>query len=144
MERLEGGCLCGAVHLVAIGAPDRVGVCHCLDCRKHHGAAFHASAVFPAEAVTVTGEVRGYANRFFCPRCGSSVFSRSGAEIDVHLGTLDAPSRLTPTYELWTIRREPWLPPFPGTRLYDRDREPDAAAGASDADPDQALPNSPR
>jgi hypothetical protein len=27
-----------------------------------------------------------------------------------------------PTYELWTIRRESWLPPFPLSRRYERDR----------------------
>ena len=53
MERFTGGCLCGAVRLVATGRPYRVGLCHCLDCRKHHGALFHASAVFPEAAVTI-------------------------------------------------------------------------------------------
>jgi hypothetical protein len=46
-ERFTGGCLCGSVRIVASGRPYRVGVCHCLDCRKHHGALFHASAIFP-------------------------------------------------------------------------------------------------
>ena len=126
MERYHGGCLCGAVRILALGAPYRVGICHCLDCRKHHGALFHASAIFPQEAVTVEGETRDYAGRFFCPRCGSSVFSRSDDEIEVHLGTLDAPNQLTPSYELWSERREAWLPPFPLKKSYERDRESDA------------------
>lgn len=125
MEQFTGGCLCGAVRLVATGRPHRVGLCHCLDCRKHHGALFHASAVFPETAVTIGGEVRDYEGRSFCPRCGSSVVSRSGDEIEVHLGALDAPDQLTPTYELWTIRRESWLPPF-GLKGYARDRESEA------------------
>jgi hypothetical protein len=29
-----------------------------------------------------------------------------------------------PTYESWIVRRESWLPPFPLTRRYDRDRDP--------------------
>jgi hypothetical protein len=119
----EGGCLCGNVRIAATGRPWRVGVCHCLDCRKIHGALFQAFAIFPEEAVTISGETREYAGRHFCPRCGSSVFARSGDEIEVHLGTLDAPDRLTPTYELWTVRRESWLPPFPIARHYERDRE---------------------
>jgi hypothetical protein len=45
-ERFTGGCLCGRVGIVASGRSYRVGVCHCLDCRKHHGALFHASAIF--------------------------------------------------------------------------------------------------
>jgi Glutathione-dependent formaldehyde-activating enzyme len=52
-ERFTGGCLCGSVRIVASGRPYRVGVCHCLDCRKHHGALFHASAIFPQDAVTM-------------------------------------------------------------------------------------------
>lgn len=122
-ERLTGGCLCGDVRLVATGRPYRVGICHCLDCRRHHGALFHASAIFPAGAVSVTGETRGYEGRSFCPRCGSSVFGQTGDEIEVSLGALDAPDQLRPTYELWTDRRESWLPPFPHMRRYRRDRD---------------------
>ena len=123
MERFTGGCLCGNVQLVASGLPYRVGLCHCLDCRKHHGALFGAFAIFPLEAVTIDGETGDYAGRHFCPRCGSSVFARTADEIEVHLGSLDAPDQLTPTYQLWTCRRESWLPPFPLNRHYDRDRE---------------------
>jgi len=123
MDRLTGGCLCGSVRIVATGAPNRVGICHCLDCRKHHGAPFYAAAIFPTDAVTTVGETRDYAGRHFCPTCGSSVFARTGDEIEVHLGALDEPNRLTPTYECWTVRRETWLPPFPDMRRYGRDRE---------------------
>ena len=52
-ERFTGGCLCSSVRIVASGRPYRVGVCHCLDCRKHHGAPFHASAIVPQDAVTM-------------------------------------------------------------------------------------------
>lgn len=125
MEEVAGGCLCGAVRFVAKGRPFRVGICHCMDCRKHHGALFHASAIFPESAVTISGAVGDYLGRCFCPRCGSSVFSRSGDEVEINLGALDAPDQFVPTYELWTIRREAWLPPFPLSRHYERDR-PDA------------------
>ena len=123
MTTYTGGCLCGDVRLRASGEPWRVGICHCLDCRKHHGALFYAAAIFPQEAVAIEGETRDYAGRHFCPRCGSSVFSCSDDEIEVHLGSLDAPDQLTPTYEVWTIRRESWLPTFPLARHYERNRE---------------------
>lgn len=113
MEEFRGGCLCEAVRLVARGRPVRVGLCHCLDCRKHHGALFYAAAIFHKDAVTIDGETRDYKGRHFCPRCGSSVFARSADEIEVHLGTLDAPDQLVPSYECWTLRREHWLPDFP-------------------------------
>lgn len=123
MDRLTGGCLCGAVRITASGQPYRVGLCHCLDCRKHHGALFHASAIFRNDAVTVEGDTRSYAGRSFCPECGSSVFQQSGDETEVSIGALDAPDQLTPTYELWTVRRESWLPTFPLQWRYDGDRD---------------------
>lgn len=123
MDQHTGSCLCGDVQFVATGTPYRVGLCHCQDCRKHHGALFYAAAVFPQDAVTVKGETRDYTGRHFCPRCGSSVFARSGDEIEIHLGSLDAVNQFVPTYESWTVHREAWLPPFPKAKQYERDRE---------------------
>lgn len=118
-----GGCLCGNVRIVASGRPYRVGICHCLDCRKYHGALFYTCAIFPQDAVTIEGETRSYGGRSFCPDCGSSVFARSGDEIEVSVGALDAPDQLQPTYELWTIRRESWLPAFPLKKHFERNRD---------------------
>ena len=123
MERFTGGCLCGDVRITALEAPYRVGLCHCLDCRKHHGALFYAAAIFPESTVTIEGETRDYKGRHFCPHCGSSVFARFGDEVEVHLGSLDAPDQLVPTYENWTVRREAWLPAFPLAHHYAHDRE---------------------
>jgi hypothetical protein len=123
MHQFTGSCRCGNVLIEASGTPYRVGICHCSDCRKHHGALFHASAIFPQEAVKISGETRDYEGRFFCPRCGSPVFGRSADEIEVNLGTLDDTDQLIPTYESWTIRREAWLPPFQLAHRYDRDRD---------------------
>lgn len=123
MDRVSGGCLCGDVRLVASGRPYRVGLCHCLDCRKHHGALFYAAAIYPEDAVSVEGITHEYQGRHFCPRCGSSVFGRSEDEVEVHLGALDAPDQLMPTYENWVVRRESWLPAFPLAHHYARNRE---------------------
>ena len=126
-----GGCHCGAVRFEAEGEPYRVGLCHCLDCRRHGGAPFAAFVVFPAGRVRFEGEAATvyasstHGRRRYCPRCGSMLFGRdAGAdEIDLHLGALDEADRFTPTYELWTIRRAAWLPPIPGIlRRYERDR----------------------
>lgn len=123
MDRFNGGCQCGNVRLVATGTPWRVGICHCLGCRKHHGALFSASAIFPEDAVSVEGELHDYKGRHFCPACGSSVFARTDDEVEIHLGALDAPDQLMPTYEGWIVRRESWLLPFPLRQHYERDRE---------------------
>ncbi|MBY5932171.1 GFA family protein [Tateyamaria omphalii] len=122
MENVRGGCLCGDVRFEARGAPDRVGICHCLECRKHHGAVFYAAAIYPSDAVRVEGETSVYEGRVFCPRCGSSVLSVSEGEVELHLGALDHPDQFKPTYELWTARREKWLPAFPGTTCFPGNR----------------------
>ena len=123
MEIHHGGCLCGRVRLKASGKPRRVGICHCLDCRKHHGALFYAAAIFAGEAVAIEGLTSDFKGRNFCPECGSSVFARTGDEIEVHLGIFDEPGRFAPDYECWTVHREPWLPPFPIGARFERDRE---------------------
>jgi hypothetical protein len=123
MDRVTGGCLCGKVQIVASGRPYRVGICHCLDCRKHHGALFHGSAIYPQDAVTIAGDTRDYRGRCFCPACGSPVFGRSDDEVEVNLGCLDAPDQFTPTYESWTVRRESWRPVFPLQHRYERNRD---------------------
>jgi hypothetical protein len=122
MANITGGCVCGKVRFEAEGEPDRVGICHCLDCRKYHGALFYAAAIYPDTHVRITGEARMYEGRYFCPTCGSRVFNRNGAEVELHLGALDAVNQFRPSYELWTIRRESWLPEFPVERRHERDR----------------------
>ena len=122
----HGGCLCAAVRFHVKGAPDRVGLCHCLDCRKAHGAPFNAFAVFASAQVRITGgddghvrpdalgayvNAQGY-RRYFCRRCGSPLHGASEGqenEIEIPLGLFDETGLFTPTYEGWIPRREPWL-----------------------------------
>lgn len=112
---LTGGCSCGQVRFEARGEPKRVGLCHCMTCRKESGSPFGAFAIYPADRVTVTGALSTWSatpgcQRCFCPTCGSQVFYReAGDEIELKLGAFDEPNLFTPTYESWTIRRERWL-----------------------------------
>jgi hypothetical protein len=122
MAIIKGGCVCGKVRFEAEGEPDRVGICHCLDCRTSHGALFYAAAIYGEGQVTLAGETQMYDGRHFCPTCGSRVFNRSGKEVEVHLGSFDDIDRFQPSYELWTIRREHWLPEFPVAQLFATDR----------------------
>jgi hypothetical protein len=128
-DPLEGSCLCGAVRIELSGEPYRVGICHCLDCRKKSGGIFTSWAIYPVDQVKVTGKTASYTRndyaRHFCPACASPVYELEAGsdEAEVFLGVLDEPNQLTPTYELWTVRREAWLPPLPLERHYTRDRE---------------------
>jgi hypothetical protein len=129
MFERTGGCICGAVRFVARGEPKRVGLCHCLTCRKESGSAFVACAIYDAPSVTWTGATRSWSDksghRHFCPMCGSRLFGTDDAagEVEVRLGALDeAPGDLVPTYELWAVRREEWLPATPHLTRYEHDR----------------------
>lgn len=122
-----GGCACGAVRFTIEGLPRRAGLCHCLVCRKAHAAAFNPFLVFAPEQVTIKGGLAtwdsspGYARRF-CPVCGSRVVNLNGGEIEISLGSFDAPGLFAPEYESWIIRREPWQPAL-DTPQYRQDRK---------------------
>ena len=112
---LTGGCACGQLTFKTTGEPKRVGLCHCMTCRKISGAAFNAFVIFPVDQVTIAGQIRTWSatpesERCFCPICGSQVFDRDkGDEIEIKLGAFEEPNLFTPTYEAWTKRREAWL-----------------------------------
>jgi len=126
MTQTIASCLCGQVRIAAKGEPIRTGICHCNDCKKHHGALFYAAAIFPEKAVRITGETSSFQGRHFCPTCGSSLFAVSGGEVEIHLGCIDGPEAFAPTYECWTARRAHWLPDIEGMAQYPKDRTPSA------------------
>jgi hypothetical protein len=52
---------------------------------------------------------------------GGFVSAINGAEIELSLGSFDSPGVITPQYESWTVRREPWLTPLHAPQ-YSHDR----------------------
>lgn len=130
MTIYSGKCLCGQVQVSLRGEPLRVGICHCMDCRKESGSAFTFYGIWPADQFERTGDTSEFQGRCFCPDCGSRVFSIDAREAEVKLGILsDAPTSLKPSYELWIKRREPWLRPVEGAEQYQQDREQAADEG---------------
>ena len=118
-----GSCSCGSVTYRVSGEPKRVGICHCGDCRRESGSAFTFYGVWPQTAFETAGETAAYQGRRFCPACGARMFSLDEGEAEIKLGSLDpAPTGLTPTYELWVKRREPWLAPLAGAQQFVEDR----------------------
>src|SRR5262249_3441243 len=67
------------------GEPVLNGICHCTSCRRRTGSAFGWSAYFPDDKIGAkNGELRVYAkegpagyDRFFCARCGTTLFWKS-------------------------------------------------------------------
>lgn len=124
MTTLTGSCTCGSVRLAVRGEPLRVGICHCTDCRHESGSAFTFFAVWPASGFEFKGDTEVYEGRRFCPKCGSRLFSANESEAEIKLGALtEAPTHLSPTYELWVKRREKWLRPIEGAEQFNEDRK---------------------
>lgn len=123
MTTLSGMCLCGRVRVTVRGKPNRVGICHCTDCRQESGSAFTFFGIWPAHQFEHSGETAVFSGRRFCPNCGSRMFSLDEHEAEIKLGMLpEAPTPLAPTYELWIKRRETWLRPVEGADQYEEDR----------------------
>ena len=118
-QRLEGGCLCGAIRFIAKGEPKGVYWCHCQSCRRHTGAPVSVFVAFKRDAYTVTrGEITkfdsspGQTRRGFCARCGSTLTCESpptGAETHFHVGAFDQAEQLRPTKHYFPEERLPWL-----------------------------------
>jgi len=112
--RFEGGCLCGAIRYRADAPPVRGVICHCSMCRRHSGAPALAFVHFPAASFAwVAGEPRWYrssrhAERGFCAACGSTVAMREEVlpdRVQVCIGSLDDPDRVTIDDHVWTTQR---------------------------------------
>ncbi len=106
MTALTGHCLCGAVTVTVAGDHDpRVGACHCRMCQRWSGGLF---LCFNAEAagVTVSGEVTRFASsdfaeRAFCPVCGSHIWFR-----DIGSETFELMPGLFDAARDWPLRSE--------------------------------------
>ncbi len=117
-KTFTGGCLCGKIRYQATAAPIRAVSCHCAMCRRHSGAAFLTFVHFAKEAFAWLGREptryrsSKYAERGFCPSCGSTMTMHEEVLQDrwqIALGSLDDPGRVQPDDHVWTERQLPWL-----------------------------------
>ena len=118
----RAACRCGAVTMVARGAPLRTSVCHCRACQARTGSAFGAQARFHADAIALAGEVRewrrtgdegGIATYRFCPVCGVTCWYTVSTEPDVvavQWGLFEDPGALPgPAYSVYEDRKWAWV-----------------------------------
>ena len=76
-----GSCLCGAVRVTVMNAPDKVGACHCDMCRKWASGPYmeitcDSGVSFDGEENISVYESSDWAERGFCKICGSHLFYR--------------------------------------------------------------------
>ncbi len=115
-EKLEGGCLCGAVRFRTNQAPLRTLACHCTFCQKVTGSSYFAESMFPMKAVQFNdGNMSCYehvsdgSNKkvlvHFCPNCGTTVsltFERWPDIRGISRGCYDDPNAVTVSSHIWT------------------------------------------
>jgi len=121
---VEGGCLCGAVRYRYSGEVLRHAVCHCRDCQRVTGSAFHCGVVVEKKGFTVTrGRMRvhraivdsgRWIDRSFCADCGSHILNelelRDPEFAVIKTGSLDDPSLVPPPdFEIFVKARMPWV-----------------------------------
>lgn len=122
MTTHTASCRCGQLRATVTGAPVRVSVCHCLNCKKRSGSAFAVQARWPAEQVTIEGRSSSFekvadsgnkATFHFCPDCGSDVHYDNEGKFDgliaIPLGAFDEPYFLTPRASVWEQRKHDWV-----------------------------------
>lgn len=119
MIERNGHCLCRAVHYRLSGEPVVARICWCRDC-QHIASNGTANLLVPTSALEVFGELSEYIStadsgnqirRRFCPTCGSHLFANSSARPQftvVRIGTLDDPSSVQPTMNIWTSSAPGW------------------------------------
>ena len=117
---ITGGCLCGAVRYTVSAEPLAVRACWCRLCQYLGAGSATVNAVFPADAVTISGTLKTFAGisdsgnhmtRGFCPECGTQMTSLAAERPHVtvlRVGTLDDPNRVRPTDTIWTSAAPDW------------------------------------
>ena len=128
---MTGCCLCGAVKYVTSSEFDMVGNCHCNICKKITGSVFEAFAVIAQESFTLlAGEdslveykISPKVKKYFCGTCGTPVFNQhrlAPGKLIVHVGTLDDPTGVTPTLNLYCESMLPWVAEIMSLKNFDQ------------------------
>ena len=117
---IHGRCLCGGVAFKMqasdqFGPGLEMGECHCSRCRGWSGASGVPFVVADAEHLNVTEgqelltcyEPEGFAPRFFCSRCGTSLYSGSAPTYYVCAGVL-TDLKLSPAFHIQVADKAAW------------------------------------
>ncbi|CAK9784009.1 hypothetical protein CC85DRAFT_288134 [Cutaneotrichosporon oleaginosum] len=140
MVRLDGKCNCGALSIAVEGHPSIVGICHCTHCRRFTGNVSTYIIAFPINAAQITGHPAQwttradsgyYATRFFCAKCGSSMYAHHDvrdARVFINGGHCTPGTLPPPMQEFWLRSSETWDTAHPNTLVLERQITPTLAA----------------
>jgi len=132
MQRLAGGCQCGAVRYALLQQPDNPHICHCRMCQKAFGSFFAPLTGVPLEKFALTrGELSIFKSsdpteRGFCRNCGTplTIHDVGSPHIAVSIGSLDEPEKIEPKTQYGIEARLSWfgkLASLPGDKTTEAD-----------------------
>jgi hypothetical protein len=121
-ERLQGGCVCGAVRYELASGPFDCGWCHCRLCQLTSGAPAMVFASVPADDLVwtrgadrvTTFKSSSFGYRAFCRDCGTPFLMKVEHQpetVDFSVATLDDPARVGPGFHIFWSSRVPWFDP---------------------------------
>jgi len=121
--KIDGSCHCGHVTYEAEIDPERVSICHCTDCQMLTGSAYRVTAPTPAANVRLTGNPPKLYTKtgdngrkrlqYFCPECGSPLFTagegEDAEEWGIRWGSIRQRHALAPKRRIWCRSAPPWV-----------------------------------
>ncbi|MEM8552477.1 MAG: GFA family protein [Pseudomonadota bacterium] len=134
-DGFAGGCFCGDIAYEVSAPPRFAYICHCSDCRRINGSAFHTGLVVDAHAFKI---VRGsparfdciadsgnVISRYHCAACGAQLYSQTSADpsiVSVKAGSVTSVphSEIVPTVEIFVTSEVEWNAQAGGTIRYAR------------------------
>jgi hypothetical protein len=127
-----GHCLCGEISFTIDAEPIGARMCWCTDCQRIASGSATVNVLFPAEAISFTGDVStiemtadsgNTVRRGFCPGCGSQLYSMTvepaGLPVRIRAGVLSDQQLIAPQAVIWAESAPKWaildpaLPHFP-------------------------------
>jgi hypothetical protein len=116
---IKGSCLCKAVMYELSEPPEELSNCHCLNCRKSHGAAYATYAHVKASTLCFTAgkdslvsyRSSSEGKRFFCPTCGTPIlflYDKVPETAWIAAGTFDDDPGIRPTEHIYVSSKAAW------------------------------------
>jgi hypothetical protein len=122
--KVDGACHCGSITVEGEADPERVMICHCIDCQTSTGSAFRISVPVAGATFKMTGQPTTYLKttaesgtprlHAFCSRCGAPIYATSPGEgvqptYSLRVGMLRQRDQLRPKKQIWWRSARPWV-----------------------------------
>lgn len=109
--KIDGGCHCGKITFTAEIDPEKVHICHCMDCQRITGTAYRVLVPAATEKFELRGKPKEYIRtdesgakraQAFCPECGTPIYSTAPDDRKIYglrAGTIRQRAELRPKFQ---------------------------------------------